>query len=352
MASRRIMVGGTQIGGGAPVTIQSMTNTKTENVADTIEQIRRLEKAGCDIVRMAVPSAEAAKAVKEIKQSVSVPLVADIHFDYRLAVAAAEAGIDKIRINPGNIGGEKNVRAVADACRAAGIPIRIGINGGSLEKKLLEKYGGITPEALVESARVQAAMLEKFGFYDICISLKASDVRTTVEANRLASRETDYPLHIGLTEAGAGDTALMKASAAIGSLLLDGIGDTVRISLTDDPVTEVETAKKLLRALGLRGGVNLVACPTCGRTRIDLMGLYHKVEKELEGIERNITVAVMGCAVNGPGEASDADYGVAGGTDWGILFKKGREVARLPEAELAPALIALITEDTDGKEIL
>ncbi len=352
MATRRINVGGVAVGGGAPMSIQSMTNTKTECLEDTVEQIKRLEAAGCDIVRVAVPSSEAASNIAAIKSRVSVPVVADIHFDYRLALAAAEAGADKIRINPGNIGPEKNVRAVADACRAAGIPIRIGINGGSLEKKLLAKYGGVTPEALVESARTQAEMLERFGFYDICISIKASDVRTTVAANRLAAETTDYPLHIGLTEAGAGDTALMKASSAVGALLLDGIGDTVRISLTDDPVKEVETAKKLLRVLGLRGGVNIVACPTCGRTQIDLMGLYHQVESGLAGVERDVTVAVMGCAVNGPGEASEADYGVAGGTDWGILFKKGREVARLPESELAQALIALVTEDTYGEEVL
>jgi len=348
MATRRINVGTVLVGGGAPVSIQSMTNTRTQDVPATVEQIRRLEQAGCDIVRVAVPDAEAAKSIRAIKDAVRLPIVADIHFDYRLALAAAEAGADKIRINPGNIGGEKNVRAVADACRAAGIPIRIGINGGSLEKPLLAKYGGVTAEAMVESAAAQAGMLERFGFSDICISLKASDVRTTVAANRLAAAQTDYPIHIGLTEAGAGDSALMKAASAVGALLIDGIGDTVRISLTDDPVREVETARRLLRVLGLRGGVNIIACPTCGRTQIDLMGLYRQVEEGLAGLDRDVTVAVMGCAVNGPGEAAEADYGVAGGKDWGILFKKGREVARLPESELARALIALVSEDEDG----
>ena len=352
MATRRINVGSVPVGGGAPVSIQSMTNTRTEDVHATVEQIKRLEKAGCDIVRVAVPTMEAAGAIRAVKDAVSVPVVADIHFDYRLAVAAAEAGADKIRINPGNIGGEKNVRAVADACRAAGVPIRIGINGGSLEKPLLAKYGGVTPEAMVESARAQAAMLERFGFENICISLKASDVRTTVAANRLAAATADYPLHIGLTEAGAGDSALMKASAAVGALLIDGIGDTLRVSLTDDPVKEVETARKLLRVLGLRGGVNIVACPTCGRTQIDLFSLYREVEAGLAGLDRDVTVAVMGCAVNGPGEAAEADYGVAGGREWGILFKKGREIARLPESELARALIALVSEDTYGEKVL
>ena len=348
MATRRINVGTVPVGGGAPVSIQSMTNTKTQDVPATVEQIRRLEQAGCDIVRVAVPDIEAANSIRAIKDAVRLPVVADIHFDYRLALAAAEAGADKIRINPGNIGGEKNVRAVADACRAAGIPIRIGINGGSLEKPLLAKYGGVTADAMVESAAAQAGMLERFGFSDICISLKASDVRTTVAANRLAAARMDYPIHIGLTEAGAGDSALMKAASAVGALLIDGIGDTVRISLTDDPVREVETARRLLRVLGLRGGVNIIACPTCGRTQIDLMGLYRQVEEGLSGLDRDVTVAVMGCAVNGPGEAAEADYGVAGGTDWGILFKKGREVARLPESELARALIALVSEDEDG----
>ncbi|NLV51258.1 MAG: flavodoxin-dependent (E)-4-hydroxy-3-methylbut-2-enyl-diphosphate synthase [Clostridiales bacterium] len=346
MKTRQIKVGGVAVGGGAPVSVQSMTNTKTEDFGATLAQIKRLEAAGCDIVRVAVPTKQAAANIGLLKQHTGIPIVADIHFDYRLAVLAAEAGADKIRINPGNIGGEDNVKTVAEACKRHGIPIRIGINGGSLEKSLLAKYGGITARAMVESAVTQAKMLERFGMSDICISLKASSVCTTVEANRIAAGETDYPLHIGVTEAGAGRDAVIKSAAGIGSLLLDKIGDTIRFSLTEEPEEEAAAGVALLRVLGLRKDtVEIISCPTCGRTQIDLFSLLRDVKQGLEGCRRPVKVAVMGCPVNGPGEAADADYGIAGGKDYGILFRHGRTVAKLPFGELSAALCKMVLED-------
>lgn len=339
-------MGGVLIGGGAKVTIQSMTTTKTENIAATTEQIKKLADAGCDIVRVAVPNKEAARAFEKIKEVSSIPVVADIHFDYRLAVMAAEAGADKIRINPGNIGGRDNVKAVVDACIKRSIPIRIGINSGSLEKSILSKYGGVTPDAMLESALGHVRLLNSFDFDDICISLKSSDVRSTVEANIYARENTDYPLHIGVTEAGGGETAVIKSSVGIGSLLLRGIGDTIRVSLTGDPVREVSAGIEILRAAGLRSeGVEIISCPTCGRTDIDLEGLLSDVKERLKDCKKNIKVAVMGCEVNGPGEASAADYGIAGGVNYGILFKKGKLIAKVPACEMADALYRLIIED-------
>ncbi|MBQ6540181.1 MAG: flavodoxin-dependent (E)-4-hydroxy-3-methylbut-2-enyl-diphosphate synthase [Oscillospiraceae bacterium] len=342
--AKKINVGGVPMGGGAPVTVQSMTNTKTEDPVSTVRQIKTLEAAGCDIVRVAVPNMDAAKAIGRIKEEISIPLVADIHFDYRLAVEAAAAGADKIRINPGNIGGEEKVKAVVKACRERGLPIRIGVNGGSLEKELLGKYG-LTPRAMVESAMGHVRLLNRFDFDDICISVKSSDVKLTVEAYRLLSEETDYPLHIGVTEAGSEYMGVIKNSIGIGALLLDGIGDTIRVSLTAPPEKEVKAGVAMLRALGLRRGVRIVSCPTCGRTNIDLFTIAKQVEERLEGCERDITVAVMGCAVNGPGEASHADFGIAGGNNEGILFMKGRIVRKVPMERLTDELIGLIEEN-------
>ena len=341
--SRQIHVGGIAIGGGAPVSIQSMTNTPTHDVAATLSQIRALTAAGCEIVRVAVPDMAAAKAIGALKAESPVPLVADIHFDYKLALEAAEQGIDKIRINPGNIGAPERVEAVAKACKERGIPIRIGVNGGSLEKALLEKYGGPTPEALVESALGHAALLERYDFHDICISLKSSHVSTTMKAYRLMAERYDYPLHLGVTEAGTPELGVIKSAAGIGGLLALGIGDTFRVTLTADPVEEIAVAKRILRAVGLRkDGPDLIACPTCGRTKIDLIPMAEKVEELLKKVDKPITVAVMGCIVNGPGEARHADVGIAGGCGEGVLFKKGEIVKKVPEEELIPELMKLI----------
>ena len=343
--TRQIFVGGVPIGGGAPVTIQSMTNTRTDDVAATVAQIRRLAAAGCQIVRVAVPDLAAAKAVGAIKEQIDIPLVVDIHFDYKLALECAAAGCDKVRINPGNIGGEDRVRQVADACRQKGIPIRIGVNGGSLEKPILAKYGGVTPEALVESAFGHIRLLEKFDFTDICVSLKSSSVPVTMAAYRLMSEESDYPLHLGVTETGTPRMGILKSAVGIGGLLALGIGDTMRVSLSADPVEEVYAARDILKAAGVRkDGPELVACPTCGRTRIDLIGLANEVEERLKSVDKPITVAVMGCAVNGPREASAADVGIAGGVGEGLLFRKGEIVKKVPQEALVDELFALIEE--------
>ncbi len=341
--TRQIIVGGVPIGGGAPVVIQSMLNTKTTDVAGCLEQIKKLAAAGCQIARLAVPNMEAARTFAEICKESPLPLVADIHFDYKLAIAAAEGGAAKIRINPGNIGGEERVKAVVDVCKQKHIPIRIGVNGGSLDKKLLEKYGHPTPEALVESAFQHLELLEKEGFYDTCVSMKSSTVPKMVAAARLFRSKCDYPLHIGVTETGPVRQGLIKSAMGIGALLLDGIGDTLRVSLTDDPVEEVYAAKDILKAAGLRKeGVDIISCPTCGRTRIDLINLVNRVDEALKECQKPITVAVMGCVVNGPGEAREADIGIAGGDGWGMLFEKGEPVEKLPYDELLPALLARI----------
>ena len=343
--TRQIFVGGVPMGGGAPVTIQSMTNTRTDDVAATVAQIRRLAAAGCQIVRVAVPDLAAAKAVGAIKEQIDIPLVVDIHFDYKLALECVAAGCDKVRINPGNIGGEDRVRQVADACRQKGIPIRIGVNGGSLEKPILAKYGGVTPEALVESAFGHIRLLEKFGFTHICVSLKSSSVPVTMAAYRLMSEKSDYPLHLGVTETGTPRMGILKSAVGIGGLLALGIGDTMRVSLSADPVEEVYAARDILKAAGVRkDGPELVACPTCGRTRIDLIGLANEVEERLKSVDKPITVAVMGCAVNGPGEASAADVGIAGGVGEGLLFRKGEIVKKVPQEALVDELFALIEE--------
>lgn len=343
--TRKIKVGNVFVGGGERVSVQSMTTTRTENIADTVSQIRRLKAAGCDIVRLAVPNIEAANAISEIKKQTAIPLVADIHFDYRLALRAAECGADKIRINPGNIGGEDRVRAVVDACRERSIPIRVGVNGGSLEKALLAKYGGVTPKAMVESAMGHIGKLERFAFHDICVSLKASSVPLTVAAYRLMSEKTDYPLHIGVTEAGTQYMGIIKSACGIGALLLEGIGDTIRVSLTAAPEEEVRAGIAILKALGLRRGIQIISCPTCGRTEIDLIGLAKEVEGRLEGCTRDITVAVMGCAVNGPGEASHADYGIAGGREKGLIFRRGEVIKTASADRLADELLELIEKD-------
>ena len=341
--TRKIMVGNVPIGGGSDVVIQSMLNTKTTDVEGSLAQIRSLAAAGCQIARLAVPNMEAARGFAEICKESVLPLVADIHFDYKLAIAAAEGGASKIRINPGNIGGEDRVKAVVDVCKDKHIPIRIGVNGGSLEKDLLEKYGHPTAEALVESAFGHLELLEKFGFYDTCVSMKSSHVPTMVAAARLFRGKCDYPLHIGVTETGPVRQGLIKSAMGIGSLLLDGIGDTLRVSLTDDPVEEVYAAKDILKAAGLRkDGVDIISCPTCGRTRIDLIGLVNQVDAALKDCKKPITVAVMGCIVNGPGEAREADIGIAGGDGWGMIFEKGEQVAKLPYDELLPELLRRI----------
>ena len=341
--TRQILVGGVPIGGGAPVVIQSMLNTKTTDVEGSLAQIRALKTAGCQIARLAVPNKEAAVTFADICADSPRPLVADIHFDYKLAITAAEGGASKIRINPGNIGGEDRVQAVVDVCKDKRIPIRIGVNGGSLDKKLLEKYGHPTAEALVESAFQHLELLEKYGFYDTCVSMKSSTVPTMVEAARLFRSRCDYPIHIGVTETGPVRMGLMKSAMGIGALLLDGIGDTIRVSLTDDPVEEIYAAKDILKAAGLRKeGVNIISCPTCGRTQIDLIGLVNKVDEALKACEKPITVAVMGCIVNGPGEAREADIGIAGGDGCGMLFEKGQQIEKLPYEELLPALLKRI----------
>ena len=338
-----VPVGGVPVGGGAPVSIQSMLNTRTTDVEGSLRQIRALAAAGCEIARLAVPDMQAAEAFGEICKASPLPLVADIHFDYRLAIRAAENGAAKIRINPGNIGGEDRVKAVVEACGARHIPIRIGVNGGSLEPRLLEKYGRPTPEALVESAFGHIALLEKYDFHDICVSMKSSSVPLMIEAYRLFSERSDYPLHVGVTETGTEHMGILKSAMGIGALLCQGIGDTMRVSLTADPVREVLAAKDILKAAGLRrDGVNIIACPTCGRTRIDLIGLANQVEQALADCKKPLTVAVMGCVVNGPGEAREADIGIAGGDGCGILFVKGRQLKKLPYDELLPALLDYI----------
>ena len=343
--TRQILVGGVPVGGGAPITIQSMTNTRTDDVGATVDQILRLEEAGCQIIRVAVPDMEAAKAVGAIKARIHIPLVVDIHFDYRLALACVEEGCDAVRINPGNIGGEDRVKAVAEACKAKSLPIRIGVNGGSLEKPLLAKYGGVTPEALVESAFGHIALLEQYDFHDICVSLKSSSVVTTMAAYRLMSEKSNYPLHLGVTETGTTRMGTIKSAIGIGGLLALGIGDTLRVSLSADPVEEVYAAKDILKALGMAANEpNLVSCPTCGRTRIDLIGLAHQVEERLKSVHKPITVAVMGCVVNGPGEASAADVGIAGGQGEGLLFRKGEIVKKVPQDQLVDELFALIDQ--------
>ena len=348
--TKKINVGGVEIGGGAAVTVQSMCNTKTWDVEATVSQIRRLRAAGCEIVRLAVPDQRSAQAISAIKEQVDIPLVADIHFDYRLALICAERGVDKIRINPGNIGVEENVKAVADICRAKNIPIRIGVNAGSLEHRLLEKYGHPCPEAMVESARGHVRLLNKFGFDNICLSMKASSVPLTIRSYRMAAECFDYPLHLGVTETGTAWNGTIQSAVGIGTLLSEGIGDTIRVSLTADPVEEVKTGVAILKAAGLRkGGVKFVSCPTCGRTEIDLIGLANQVEALVSGLDRDITVAVMGCVVNGPGEAREADYGIAGGRDKGLLFKKGQVVGTYPYERLCGALMELIEKDEERR---
>ena len=342
---KKIKVGGVRIGGGAPVSVQTMCNTRTRDVEATVAQIKAMQTAGADIVRIALPDMESARAVSAIKEQVSVPLVADIHFDYRLALEAAERGIDKIRINPGNIGSDENVRAVADACRRHNIPIRIGVNAGSLEKDLLEKYSHPCPEALVESAKRHAELLERCDFDDICISMKSSSVPLTVAAYRLAAETFNYPLHLGVTETGTEWNGTIQSAVGIGTLLCEGIGNTIRVSLTADPVKEVSAGIAIVRAAGLRsGGVRFVSCPTCGRTEIDLISLATEVENRVGKLDRDITVAVMGCVVNGPGEASAADVGIAGGNGFGMLFRHGQVLKKVPQEDLLDELMALIDE--------
>ena len=341
--TKQIMVGGVPIGGGAPVTIQSMTNTRTDDVEATLHQIRTLAAAGCEIIRVAVPDMAAAKAVGKIKEESPIPVVVDIHFDYKLALEAIAAGADKVRINPGNIGGADHVKAVAQACARRGVPIRIGVNGGSLEKPLLAKYGGVCPEAMVESAFGHIRLLNQFDFDDICVSLKSSSVPMTMKAYRLMSQASDYPLHIGVTEAGTVRMGTLKSAVGIGGLLALGIGDTMRVSLSADPIEEVYAAREILKAAGIRKeGAELVSCPTCGRTRIDLIALANEVEERLKAVDKPITVAVMGCVVNGPGEASAADCGIAGGVGEGLLFKKGQIIKKVPQEQLVDELFALI----------
>ena len=336
-------IGGVVLGGGAPVAIQSMCNTATEDVAATVAQILRLEQAGCQIIRVAVPTMEAAAAIGAIKKAIHIPLVADIHFDYRLALRCAAEGVDKIRINPGNIGSHERVRAVAETCREHHIPIRIGVNGGSLEKPLLAKYGGVTAQALVDSAMGHVQLLNDCGFDDICLSVKCSHVPTNMAAYSLLSRETDYPLHLGVTEAGTPEMGVLKSAIGIGGLLCQGVGDTIRVSLTADPVEEVIAAKKILQAAGIRkSGPDLISCPTCGRTKYDMIPIAREVERRLQGCTKPITVAVMGCAVNGPGEARSADVGIAGGDGEGLLFRKGEILYKVPQDKLVDALMAEI----------
>lgn len=334
-----IQIGNRVIGGGNPVLIQSMTNTKTEDVRATVEQIQALTAAGCDIIRCAVPTMEAAEALTEIKKEISIPLVADIHFDYRLAIAAIEHGADKIRINPGNIGSRDRVKAVVDAAKERQIPIRVGVNSGSLEKELVEKYHGVTAEGIVESALDKVHIIEDMGYDQLVISIKSSDVMMCAKAHELIADKTPYPLHVGITEAGTLFSGNIKSAVGLGIILYQGIGDTIRVSLTGDPLEEIRSAKRILKTLGLRkGGIEVVSCPTCGRTQIDLIGLANQVERMVEDIPLDIRVAVMGCVVNGPGEAKEADIGIAGGVGTGLLIKKGEIVRRLPEDELLGAL--------------
>ena len=333
--TKAIQIGDRVIGGGNPILIQSMTNTRTEDVQATVQQIQRLEAAGCEIVRCTVPNKEAAQAIAEIKKQIRIPLVADIHFDYRMAVAAIQNGADKIRINPGNIGSKENVKAVVDAAKERNIPIRVGVNGGSLEREMLQKYGGVTPEGIVESALMKVRMIEELDYDRIVISIKSSDVLFSIKAHELIAEKTAYPLHVGITESGTLTSGNIKSALGLGVILYEGIGDTIRVSLTGDPVEEVKSAKMILRNMGLRtGGIEVVSCPTCGRTRIDLIGLANRVEEMVQDIPLNIKVAVMGCAVNGPGEAREADIGIAGGDGEGLLIKKGEIVKKVPEEQL------------------
>lgn len=334
-----IRIGNKVIGGGNPIMIQSMTNTKTEDVEATVKQIQELEEAGCDIIRCAVPTMEAAKAIAEIKKHISIPLVADIHFDYRLAIAAIENGADKIRINPGNIGDIEKVRAVVNAAKAKNIPIRVGVNSGSLEKDILEKYGRVTAEGIVESALDKVKVIEGLGYDNLVISIKSSDVMMCVKAHELIAQKTDYPLHVGITESGTVTSGNIKSALGLGLILNQGIGDTIRVSLTGEPVEEIRSAKLILKTLGLRkGGISVVSCPTCGRTQIDLIGLAEKVETMVTKYDLDIKVAVMGCVVNGPGEAREADIGIAGGKGEGLLIKKGEIIKKVPEEELLNVL--------------
>ena len=339
--SRRVMCGRVAMGGGAPVSIQSMTNTVTRDAAATLAQVRALAAAGCDIVRISVYDEACARAMREIRDGSPTPLVADVHFDYRLAVLAVENGADKLRINPGNIGGERRVQKVADCARAHGVPIRVGVNSGSVEKELLRRYGGPTPRAMLESALAHVRMLEACGFYDVVVSIKASSVRETVEANRLLARACEYPLHIGVTEAGLPGRGTVKSAIGAGALLLDGIGDTLRVSLSGDPLQEPAVALEILRSLGLRGGVNIIACPTCGRTCLDVAGVARKIEEATRLWPERLTVAVMGCVVNGPGEAREADVGIAGGPDGFALFRRGEKPVR-GEGDPAQALLSAL----------
>lgn len=337
--TREIEIGDVWIGGENPIAIQSMTNTKTENVENTVNQILALERAGCEIVRSAVPTMEAALALKEIKKQIHIPLVADIHFDYRLAIAAVENGADKIRINPGNIGRRERIQAVVDCCKEYRVPIRVGVNSGSLEKELVEKYGGVTAEGLVESALDKTALIEDMGYDKLVISIKSSDVLMCIKAHELMAEKTDYPLHVGITESGTIYSGSVKSAIGLGNILYQGIGDTIRVSLTGDPVQEIYAGKMILKTLGLRkGGISVVSCPTCGRTQIDLIGLATQVEEMVKEFDLDIKVAVMGCAVNGPGEAREADIGIAGGIGEGLLIKKGEIVKKVPETELLEVL--------------
>ena len=346
-----VQIGKRQIGGGNPILIQSMCNTKTEDVEATVEQILALEHAGCDIIRVAVPTMEAAAALTEIKRQIHIPLVADIHFDYRLAIAAIECGADKIRINPGNIGSRERIQAVVDKAKEYGVPIRVGVNSGSLEKPLVEKYGGVTAEGLVESALDKVALIEQMGYDNLVISIKSSDVMMCVRAHELIAKKTHYPLHVGITEAGTVIAGNIKSAVGLGLILSQGIGDTIRVSLTGSPLEEIKSAKLILKTLGLRrGGVEVVSCPTCGRTQIDLIGLANQVETLVQGYPLDIKVAVMGCVVNGPGEAKEADLGVAGGIGEGLLIRKGEIVKKLPESELLPALKAELDRMVEEKK--
>lgn len=337
--TQKVKAGNLYIGGGSDISVQSMLSVPVHDIEGNVSQARRLESAGCDIVRVTVPDKEALKTVEALKNNINIPLVADIHFDYRLALDSVAAGVDKVRINPGNIGDDEKVRLVANACKNAGVPIRIGVNSGSLEKSILAKHGGVTPEALVESGLYHISLLEKFDFNDIVLSLKSSDTNIMYKAYALAAEKCSYPLHLGVTEAGTENMGVIKSAAGIGGLLLRGIGDTIRISLTDDPVKEVEAGIKLLKAIDLRkGGISFVSCPTCGRTKIDLIGIAKEAERRLADVKKDITVAIMGCVVNGPGEASAADIGIAGGDGCGVLFKKGKIIKNLKEEELLNAL--------------
>ncbi len=344
--TRKIRIGNRVIGGGNPVAVQSMLSVPSTDIAGSVAQAKALEAAGCEILRAAIPDMDAIPLIETIKKEIHIPLVADIHFDYRLALEAAAAGIDKIRINPGNIGNDSRVKQVADACRSRGIPIRVGVNSGSVEKHILAKYGSPTPEALVESALYHVSLLERWDFQDIAISIKSSDVKNTISAYRLAAERCSYPLHLGVTETGTERMGIIKSAIGIGSLLCDGIGDTIRVSLTADPVKEIEAAKDILQAAGLGGGPRLVACPTCGRTRIDLIGLANQVEERLKEVKEPITVAVMGCIVNGPGEAREADIGIAGGKGEALLFRKEEIVRKVPEERIVDELMEEIRKMT------